>query len=175
MPANWDFWRRRRSRAETDAIRLVETVIRASRRPGFFGPGKAPDTLEGRLELLMLHGALALHRLKHDPALEPLAQHFIDRLFGHVDAGLREAGVGDTAVPKRMRKIAGEFYGRVSAYEAAVTGGRLAAALGRNVLGDEAAAFAAALARYAEAAAAALESAPPEALFALSTWPQAPG
>jgi cytochrome b pre-mRNA-processing protein 3 len=175
MPANWDFFRRRRSRADADAVRLVQVVIQAARRPGFFGAGKAPDTLEGRLELLMLHGALALLRLKRDPALEPLGQAFVDRLFGHVDAGLREAGVGDTAVPKRMRKIAGDFYGRVSAYEAARAGGGLAATIGRNVLGDEAAPFAAALADYVETSFGALEAAEPEALFALSTWPAAPG
>lgn len=174
MPANWDFWRRRRSRAETDAVALVQAVIQAARRPGFYGPGRAPDTLEGRLEVLMLHGALALFRLKQDPALEPVAQFFVDLLFGHIDAGLREAGVGDTAVPKRMRKIAGDFYGRAAIYEAAQKQGDLAAALGRNVLGDEAAAFAPELAAYVTAAAAALEGADLEALFALSTWPAAP-
>jgi cytochrome b pre-mRNA-processing protein 3 len=174
MPANRDFFRRRRSRADTDAVRLVQAVIQAARRPGFFGPGRAPDTLEGRLEVLMLHGALALLRMKRDPALEPLAQTFVDRLFGHVDAGLREAGVGDTAVPKRMRKIAGDFYGRVSAYEAALAGGALVVTIGRNVLGDEVAPFAPSLADYVQASLAALNAAGPEALFELSTWPSAP-
>jgi cytochrome b pre-mRNA-processing protein 3 len=174
MPASWEFWRRRRSRAETDAVRLVQAVIQAARRPGFFGLGGAPDTLEGRLEVLVLHGALALLRLKRDPALEPLAQSFVDNLFRHLDAGLREAGVGDTAVPKRMRKIAGDFYGRVNAYEAALAGGDLAGALGRNILGDAASPFASGLARYVGAVSAALDAAPTEALFDLSTWPPAP-
>lgn len=174
MPASLGFWPFRRSRAEADAERLLQVLIQASRRRGFFGPGRAPDTLEGRLELLHLHGVLGLLRLQRDSALAPLAQAFVDRLFRHLDAGLREAAVGDTAVPKRMRKIAGDFYGRLSAYEAGLAGGDLARAIGRNVLGAESAPFAGALAGYAAAARAALSDAPVEALFVLSTWPAAP-
>ena len=50
-------------------------------------------------------------------------------------------GVGDTAVPKRMKKLGEAFYGRAHAYDAALDAGdedALAAALGRNVIGQEA-------------------------------------
>ncbi|MEZ6021914.1 MAG: ubiquinol-cytochrome C chaperone family protein [Hyphomonadaceae bacterium] len=49
-----------------------------------------------------------------------MAQAFTDTLFRFFDAGLREAGVGDLTVPKRMHKLAASFYGRLNAYVAAI-------------------------------------------------------
>ncbi|HXW19328.1 MAG TPA: ubiquinol-cytochrome C chaperone family protein, partial [Roseiarcus sp.] len=78
--------------------------------------------------------------------------------------GLREMGVGDTAVPKRMRRMAGAFYGRARAYGDALEGpgeGRLAAALARNVHGAKdpsAAPEVLALARYVKMCAEALDA-----------------
>ena len=113
-------WPFRRNEAQGGAQRLLEAVARESRRPEFYGPGRVPDTLQGRFELLTLHAALALVRLKASPEAQKLAQNFTDLLFRHIDAGLREAGVGDLTVPKRMRKLAGDFYGRLEAYAAAL-------------------------------------------------------
>jgi cytochrome b pre-mRNA-processing protein 3 len=53
-----------------------------------------------------------------------------------MDGNMREMGVGDLAVPRRMRRIGEAFYGRQSAYLTALDApgdGRLAAALQRNV------------------------------------------
>lgn len=114
---------------------LLLAASEASRQPALYGPAGAPDTLEGRLEMLMLHGCLALIRLQREPAARPLAQRFTDKLFRHIDAGLRESGVGDLSVPRRMRQAAGKFYGRLDAYAAALAQGEaaVAAALARNV------------------------------------------
>jgi cytochrome b pre-mRNA-processing protein 3 len=174
MPANRGLWPFQRSRAETDAALLVEAVSRAARQPALYGPGRAPDTLEGRLEMMLLHGALALIRLEREPALAPLAQAFIDQLFRRVDDGLREAAVGDTAVPKRMKKIAGDFYGRLNAYAPLLQDeARLAAALGRNVFGDEAAGAGRPLAQYSTAVAAALAGGSAVDMFNSAAWPAA--
>ena len=97
------FWPFRPSRADLDADRLLDAVTQAARRPVFFGEGRAPDTLEGRLEVMTLHAVLALIRLHAEPVAAPLAQAFADKLFRQFDAGLREAAVGDLTVPKRMR------------------------------------------------------------------------
>lgn len=167
-------WPFRRSRAESDAARLLGAVTAASRNPALFGAGRVHDTLEGRFELMTLHAALALMRLQREPALEPLAQAFTDRLFRQFDAGLREAGVGDTSVPKRMRRMAGDFYGRLRAYADALSetgNGTLADALARNVLGGHAPDFARELANYARTAAAAQAAAPVEALMGADGWP----
>lgn len=165
-------WPFRRSRAAQDAEKLLDAVIAASRRRGFFGEGRVPDALEGRFELVAVHASLVLVRLTAEPGAEPLAQAFTDKLFRYFDSGLREAGVGDTAVPKRMRKLAGSFYGRLTAYAGALSDpAALESALARNVWRAERHPFAAALAAYAREAAAAQAQAPLAALFEPSGWP----
>ncbi len=160
------------SPAVKDAERLLAVVIAASRCPRFYGEGRVPDTLEGRFELLALHAGLALFRLRGEADAGPLAQAFTDRLFRHLDAGLREAGFGDLAVPKRMARLAGSFYGRLDAYARALAAGNgpgLEAALARNIMGTPSHPFAANLASAAAGAARRQALAPLPAL--LDTWP----
>jgi cytochrome b pre-mRNA-processing protein 3 len=169
-------WPFRRSRARADAQRLLEAVQAASRRPALFGAGKAPDTLDGRFEVMALHAGLALLRLRADPEATPLAQAFTDALFRHFDAGLREHGVGDTSVPKRMHKLAGDFYGRLEAYDRAITDrdeAALAAAIVRNVGVPED--FAHRLAPYVLGTASQQAGAPFVAMFEPAAWPDFPG
>ena len=141
----------------------------ASRRPALFGAGGFPDTLEGRFEAMTLNGGLALMRLQKEPGLATLAQVFTDALFSHFDAGLREAGVGDTTVPKRMRAMAGSFYGRLDAYSRAVAEGGLEDALQRNA--GLAADFAARLAVHVRQTAERQSAAPVEDLMSAAGWP----
>lgn len=171
-------WPFKPSRASQDAVRLLEAVTEASRRPPLFAAGRIPDTLEGRFEAMALHGSLALIRLRADERAGPLAQTFTDKLFRAFDAGLREQGVGDLSVAKRMRALAASFYGRLSAYGAAIEAGDtapLAAALGRNVFADEAHAFAPILADHVLTVAHAQAEAAVDALFSARGWPQPPG
>lgn len=166
-------WPFHRSRAETDAGALLLAVTAASRRPEFYGPDKVPDTMEGRFELMTVHGVLAMLRLRAEPDLKPLAQAFTDQLFSLFDAGLREAGTGDTAVPKRMHKFAGEFYGRLDAYGASLADlPALEAALARNVWRLGSHDFAAQLASYVAKSAREQARAPISAMFAADGWPQ---
>ncbi|MCC6786273.1 MAG: ubiquinol-cytochrome C chaperone [Hyphomonadaceae bacterium] len=165
-------WPFHRSRAETDAEALLSAVTNASRRPEFYGADRAPDTLDGRFELMAVNGVLAMLRLQADPALKPLAQAFADRLFSQFDAGLREAGTGDTAVPKRMHKLAGDFYGRLDSYAGALAEpAALEAALARNVWRLESHPFASQLASYVAKAAAEQARAPISAMFTAEGWP----
>lgn len=147
-------------------------VTLASRRPEFFGPDRVADTMEGRFEMMALNGALAMLRLQADPGLRPLAQEFADRLFSQFDAGLREAGTGDTVVPKRMHKLAGDFYGRMDAYRAALADpAGLERALARNVWRLQSHPFAARLASYVAKAASEQGRTPVSAMFATDGWP----
>jgi cytochrome b pre-mRNA-processing protein 3 len=173
----WLLWRRRPDAVR--AARLLDTVTRISRQPGFYGPERVPDTLEGRLEVLFLHAGLALMRLRGAADAQALAQAFTDGLFASLDDGLREAGVGDLAVPRRMRKLAGAFYGRLGAYERALKAGDeagLAEALARNVFASApaGAAFARPLARHAMETAAGLAEASLETLERFEAWRLAP-
>lgn len=125
----------RRGRNAAIVERLYETVAEASRRPAFFRDLGVPDTVEGRFEMLTLHAHLAVRRLRAlpDPATD-LAQDLVDAIFAHFDAALRELGVGDITVPKRMKTMASAFLGRSKAYEQALSqGDPLVEALRRNV------------------------------------------
>jgi len=165
-------WPFHRSRADEDAGALLSAVTAASRRPEFYGEAKVPDTMEGRTELMTIHGVLAMLRLQADPALKPLAQSFADQLFSLFDAGLREAGTSDTTVPKRMHKLAGDFYGRLDAYGSALADpAALEGALARNVWRLESHPFAGALAAYVAKSAQAQADAPISAMFSAEGWP----
>jgi cytochrome b pre-mRNA-processing protein 3 len=130
-----------------EAAALAGAVTAQSRLPAFFLlPYGAPDTVEGRFEVTVLNAGLVLRRLSTAPAPGPeLAQALSDALFTLFDDALREIGVSDVGVPKKMHKLAGAFSGRGVAYAKAAQEERdaepgaqknapLADALARNVL-----------------------------------------
>lgn len=131
-------WTRKR-RNEATVSRLYHRVGEAARAPWLYLEAGVPDTVEGRLEALMLHCFLLIRRLKSLPEPGPdVAQDLVDQLFRHIDHGLRELGVGDTSIARRMKGVASHFFGRVQAYDPPLAEGdadALAAALARNIPG----------------------------------------
>src|SRR4051794_14923778 len=92
---------------------LYGRVTAAARNPGLYLRLGVPDTVEGRFESLALHLVLVLRRLRGlPPPTGEIAQDLVDAFFGQLDASLREMGVGDMGVPKRMKKLAHGFYDR---------------------------------------------------------------
>jgi cytochrome b pre-mRNA-processing protein 3 len=129
------------ARDRVDAGALHAAVIAQARDPQFYELLDVADTVEGRFEMLCVHAFLVLHRLKREGgAGAPLGQAMVDTLFLDLDRALREMGVGDLSVAKRMKTLAQAFYGRLEAYEGALVagpgGGSLAAAVARNVFAD---------------------------------------
>lgn len=122
-----------------DAARgLYAGIVTQARRPAFYGACGVPDTLDGRFELIALHAFLVLHRLKRDrEESAELAQDLFDVLLLDMDVSLRELGVGDLGVGRRVKAMAQGFYGRIAAYEAGLERGgeTLVAALRRNLYG----------------------------------------
>jgi cytochrome b pre-mRNA-processing protein 3 len=126
------FWRKDRGRSPVDS--LHERVVAQSRLPVFY-LGGLPDTVEGRFESLALHVLLVLRRLRALPApADDVAQDLVDRVFSHLEIALREVGIGDMGIPKRMKKIAGAFYDRTRLYDPPLAA-RDAAALAAEVEG----------------------------------------
>jgi cytochrome b pre-mRNA-processing protein 3 len=126
------------TRHRETALRLYATVVERAREPVFFSRYGVPDTLDGRFELLALHGFLVLNRLKKERSRTvELAQELFDVMFSDLDRGLREMGVGDLGVGRQVKAMAKAFYGRISAYEAglAAEDARLGEALRRNLFG----------------------------------------
>jgi cytochrome b pre-mRNA-processing protein 3 len=131
-----------RSRGNRQVIGTLHSsvVAAARRRELFLPPYDVPDTVEGRFDLLVLFSVLVARRLEILPEPGPeIAQELVNVVFEHLDAGLREMGVGDVAVPKRMKKLAGAFAGRSAAYRSALMQNEpsFAAALARNIYGRD--------------------------------------
>ncbi|GJE59418.1 ubiquinol-cytochrome C chaperone family protein [Methylobacterium trifolii] len=151
-------------RREDERRRSIEAlhlrINEAARRPGLYTRLGVPDTVEGRFECLSLHVILVLRRLDHLSApADDVAQDLVNAVFLQLDASLRELGVGDVAVGKRMKKLGSAFYGRAAGYATALDAGDVAAlrqALARNVLGRDEPETAAGLAAYVRAADSAL-------------------
>ena len=132
----------RRRPHERSGFRLYGAAVAAAREPVFYlapeaGGFGVPDTLDGRFDLVGLHAFLLIRRLRALPEPGPaLAQAVFDAMFGDMDMNLREMGVGDLSVGKRVRAMWEAFHGRALAYEAPLAAGDaagLAAALARNV------------------------------------------
>lgn len=140
------------SRGTIEAI--YGMIVAQAREPLFYRELGVPDTVNGRFDLLVLHLWMVLRRMRPMGDAAGLAQALFDRFCEDMDGNLREMGVGDVTVPKRMRAFGEAFYGRVAAYDLALGAGSepLAEALCKNVLNGERIDRARQLAAYAEAA-----------------------
>ncbi len=118
---------------------LYAALVAQSRRPVFYRDFAVADTPAGRFEMIAVHACLVLHRLKGEgTAAAALAQKVFDVMFADMDQNLREMGIGDLAVGKRVKRLAQGFYGRIAAYERGIESpdpAVLAAALSRNLHG----------------------------------------
>ena len=133
-------------------------IVTQAREPLFYRDLGVPDTVNGRFDLLLMHLWLVLRRLKSADGGNELSQALFDHFCYDMDDNLRELGVSDLKVPKRMHAFGEAFYGRTAAYDLALTDGSeaLAQALCKNVLNGENIEKARRLAAYAEAVMAAL-------------------
>jgi cytochrome b pre-mRNA-processing protein 3 len=130
-----------RHRRAATAAALYAAIVAQSRQTVFYSDYGVPDTIDGRFDLIVLHQALLSRRLMRDANLRGLAQDVFDAFCRDMDGNLREMGVGDLAVPKKMLKFGEAFYGRLTAYAKALDAGDhggLAAALARNIFCDAA-------------------------------------
>lgn len=120
------------------AEQLYSTIVAQARRPDFYVSMGTPDTVDGRFEMISVHAFMVMRRLKHagDGAAE-LSQMLFNVMFDDMDRNLREMGVGDLRVGKRVKAMAKVFYGRIVAYEEALAGAEetLEQALIRNHYG----------------------------------------
>ncbi len=121
---------------------LYGTIVAQARMPCFYQDYAVPDTVNGRFDVIVLHLAPVLDRLSVEPSLRDVGQGLFDRFWQDMDHNLREMGVGDLAVPKRMRGLGEAFYGRAGAYRNALADDdqrALVEALVRNIYGESAA------------------------------------
>jgi cytochrome b pre-mRNA-processing protein 3 len=147
----------RRTRDDPSIASLYGTIVAQARTQALYQRFGVPDTVNGRLEMILLHLVLLLRRLNEQPDGAPCGQAVFDLFCQDMDDNLREMGVGDLAVPREMQRIGEAFYGRQGAYVTALASSNsqaLVDVLKRNVL--EGGEGAEALADYVRAAARAL-------------------
>lgn len=96
--------------AVTAGQALYAQAVTQSRSPIFYTDYGVKDEIGDRFELLVLHVLIILNALK-TPAAEQTeqrketAQALFDALLLALDDTLREQGVGDLTVPKKMKKL----------------------------------------------------------------------
>ena len=114
---------------------VYDAIVASARQPVFYADMGVPDTLDGRFDMIVLHMFLVLERMKGED--EKFRQSLTDYFFMDMDRSLREIGVGDLTVGKKVRKMAEAFYGRINAYQNASEQGEVKwiEALERNVYG----------------------------------------
>lgn len=132
---------------------LYELAVRQARDPGFYTRLGVADRIDARFELYTLHVLLLVMRLRDEGERGAEAgQALFDTYVSALDHALRELGVGDISVGKKMRKLGEAMYGRMTAYEGPLRDGdarALSAGLARNVFESDDADAGAALAGYA--------------------------
>jgi len=166
---------RRERQSGRIASALYGTIVAQARAPAFYARLGVADSVDGRFELLVVHLALVLRRFRDaDDEAKDIGQGVFDLFCADMDRSLREMGVGDLSVPKRMKRLAEAYYGRAAAYGAALDAGdgeALAEVARRNLLGG-AGGTADEIAAYLVEAAVAIQSAPPTAFGAGGlAWP----
>jgi cytochrome b pre-mRNA-processing protein 3 len=114
------------------AAALQDQLVARARAPFFYAALGVADSMDGRFDLVTLHAWLVLERLKA-VRQDDIAQALTDMLFVGFDEALREQGIGDMGLGRRMRAMAEAFYGRLKVYSSARDGTELALALARNI------------------------------------------
>ena len=113
-------WLAKRATRKRNAHNLYGSIVALSRSPTLYTEFGVPDTLEARFEILVLHMFIFIERMQRSgEETQELTQDVVDLFFADMDTTSREAGVGDLAVPKKMRKLAAVFQERMREYNQA--------------------------------------------------------
>ncbi|MFM5923473.1 MAG: ubiquinol-cytochrome C chaperone family protein [Novosphingobium sp.] len=123
------------------AIRpLWHRVVEIAREPGWYSKGGVADSLAGRFDAVSLVLALVMLRMEGEESLRGPAARLTELFVSDMDGQLRQSGVGDLVVGKRIGKLMSALSGRIDAYRtglARTDETALVAAIARNVtLGD---------------------------------------
>jgi cytochrome b pre-mRNA-processing protein 3 len=133
-------WLRARGQIGRTATKLYGSVVAQTRDPAFYAIHSVPDTPEGRFDLLIVHLYLVLERLRREgEACEALSRSLVETFITDMDDAMRELGVGDLSVPRKVKRAAAALYDRLYEYRAAMAAADselLVEAVRRNVYGS---------------------------------------
>ncbi len=130
---------RKKTNLSNVAHQIYFTTVSQSRKPTLFSDLEVPDTLDGRFDLVILHISLVLRRLRSSgESGKQLSDALFTVMFDDLDQTIREMGVGDIRVGKKVKAMARAFYGRCLAYDSALDSNdneALEKALCKNIYG----------------------------------------
>ena len=116
-------WLKGRSLRRRTGQQLYERIVAQSREPDLYLACRVPDTMDGRLEMVLLHTVLVLDRLQPEGAAgQRIGQHLMEQLVAGVDDALRRIGLGDDSVAPRIKRLAGALAERARDYREALHG-----------------------------------------------------
>ncbi|MDB5695730.1 MAG: ubiquinol-cytochrome chaperone [Sphingomonas bacterium] len=125
------------NRRREEALPLYEAVVARARAPHWYLDGAVPDTTDGRFDMVVAVLATVLLRLEQDPAGALASAQVTERFVDDMDAQLRQAGIGDIVVGKRIGKMMAMLGGRLGAYRDGWAAGDIRPALSRNLYREE--------------------------------------
>ena len=104
------------------SVALVhEQLVAAARAPQLYETMNVPDTMDGRFSMMILHLWLLGQRLKDaGPEARSFSQSVFDSALTQIERSMRESGVGDLTIPKRLDKMSRLHYGHINAFDAAL-------------------------------------------------------
>ena len=96
---------------------LYRKIIKQAREKEFYTNFKVPDSVDGRFELILLHFFFIYNNLNNENADELyIIDQIMNIMFKDFDSNLREMGVGDLSVGKKIYKMSEALAGRIKAY-----------------------------------------------------------
>ena len=142
-----------RKRADLkDAALIYQKSMAQSRRPMFYAPGFFTDTYDGRIDCLTFHLTIIMKRLREfGENGQILSQSIFDTLRDDFEIALREEGLSDKGVAKRIKPMIQLFYDRLKAYDEALGEGDLTKTIVQKLGLDEMSNEAAKIGNYGEA------------------------
>ena len=98
------------------ATRWYQAIVAQSRDPWFYQVAGVPDSLDGRFEVMVLHMAIFHGALSDLPGTRAYRQRLDEVFVDSLDNQLRELGVSDSGIARKMTKMAEHYYGRQVSY-----------------------------------------------------------
>ncbi len=141
MPISW-LWSLLRGAEDKGPVgTLYADIVAQARSPYFYSELTVSDDVDGRFDMITLHMFLALDRMREDASLMKLSQKLANLVISDMDRSLREMGVGDLGVGKRVQEMGKAMYGRLEMYDLSLleadTSSVLSAAIMRNLYRSE--------------------------------------
>jgi cytochrome b pre-mRNA-processing protein 3 len=101
---------------EQPALRaLWQRVVTIARDPAWYATRGIADSMAGRFDALSMVLALVMLRMEGDPALRAPSSRLTEHFIADMDGQLRQEGVGDLVVGKRITKLMSALAGRIEA------------------------------------------------------------